>query len=72
MPYAGSAAKVINVSSREAYRRDHHRNLFNTDKKTPFNKNAASEWSTTQTNSFAGSNGYAASQAPAAGGAQVV
>lgn len=38
MPYAGSANRITNVSSREAYRRDHHRNLFGTDKQTPFNK----------------------------------
>ena len=32
MPYAGSAAKISSVNSRDAYRRDHHRNLFGTDK----------------------------------------
>ena len=36
MPYAGSAAKISTVSARDAYRRDHHRNLFGTDKSTPF------------------------------------
>ena len=38
MPYAGSTAKVTSVNSRDAYRRDHHRNLFGTDKSTPFEK----------------------------------
>lgn len=38
MPYAGSAAKVSHVNAREAYRRDHHRNLFGTDTQTPFTK----------------------------------
>lgn len=32
MPYAGSKSKVISVSARDAYRNDHHRNLFGTDK----------------------------------------
>ena len=27
-PYAGSKQKIVNVNSREAYRNDHHRNLF--------------------------------------------
>ena len=36
MPYAGSKAKISAVSSRDAYLRDHHRNLFGTDKETPF------------------------------------
>jgi len=38
MPFAGTAMKINNVNSREAYRQDHHRNLFGTDKKTPFSK----------------------------------
>lgn len=36
MPFAGSKAKVASVNSRDAYLRDHHRNLFGTDKQTPF------------------------------------
>lgn len=44
MAYAGSKAKVTNVNSREAYRHDHHRNLFGTDKNTPFEKKKNSEW----------------------------
>lgn len=38
MPYAGTAQKVAHVNAREAYRRDHHRNLFGTDNETPFTK----------------------------------
>lgn len=38
MPYAGTAQKVAHVNAREAYRRDHHRNLFGTDSATPFTK----------------------------------
>lgn len=53
MPFAGSAAKVTNVSSRDAYRRDHHRNLFGTDKSTPFDKNKATQWSTSTSQSYA-------------------
>lgn len=41
MPYAGSKQKIQNVNSREAYRQDHHRNLFGTDGGTPFGKNTA-------------------------------
>ena len=36
MPYAGSKAKIATVSSRDAYRRDHHRNLFGTDQQDAF------------------------------------
>lgn len=32
IPYAGTARKVTAVDPREAYRNDHHRNLFGTDK----------------------------------------
>ena len=47
MPYAGSAAKISQVNSRDAYRRDHHRNLFGTDKSTPFEKKQATDnWRT--------------------------
>jgi calcyphosin len=38
MPYAGTSKKVAQVNSREAYRQDHHRNLFGTDTSTPFDK----------------------------------
>lgn len=38
MPFAGSNRKITNVNAREAYRNDHHRNLFGTDTKTPFRK----------------------------------
>ena len=38
MPYAGTAKKVAVVNAREAYRQDHHRNLFGTDQNTPFEK----------------------------------
>ena len=41
MPFAGSSRKITNVNSREAYRQDHHRNLFGTDNATPFNKKSA-------------------------------
>jgi len=47
MPFAGSKGKVINVISRESYRHDHHRNLFGTDQKTPFDKKKNTEWTTT-------------------------
>ena len=38
MPFAGSNKKVTKVNAREAYRNDHHRNLFGTDNNTPFDK----------------------------------
>ena len=38
MPYAGISKKVAQVSSREKYLQDHHRNLFGTDENTPFTK----------------------------------
>ena len=38
MPYAGTSKKVAVVNARDAYRQDHHRNLFGTDKTTPFEK----------------------------------
>jgi hypothetical protein len=49
MAYAGTAKKVAVVNAREAYRQDHHRNLFGTDKSTPFvkgNKKVGGQWST--------------------------
>jgi Ca2+-binding EF-hand superfamily protein len=44
MAYAGSQAKITQVSARDAWRNDHHRNLFGTDKATPFAKTKGSEW----------------------------
>lgn len=52
MPYAGSSAKVTSVNSRDAYRRDHHRNLFGTDKSTPFEKRQATEWQSSTGQSY--------------------
>ena len=34
------------MSARDAWRQDHHRNLFGTDKATPFLKNKQQEWQT--------------------------
>lgn len=53
MPYAGSKAKISQVSSREAYRRDHHRNLFGTDKSTPFDSKQGSQWQSSTAGSYA-------------------
>lgn len=44
MPYAGSSKKISHVNAREAYLNDHHRNLFGTDKETPFVKGKGSAW----------------------------
>lgn len=63
MPFAGSKAKVTAVNSREAYRNDHHRNLFGTDSKTPFDKKSQG-FETTNLTNFSGKQG---SQMPAAG-----
>lgn len=52
MPFAGSSRKITNVNAREAYRNDHHRNLFGTDKATPFNKQRQTEMMTTTNGSF--------------------
>jgi hypothetical protein len=38
MPFAGVAKKIAQVNAREAYKQDHHRNLFGTDTATPFSK----------------------------------
>ena len=69
MAYAGSKTTIKTVNSREAYRHDHHRNLFGTDKATPFNKAKNSEWQTSNAGSYAykgdGSN------LPTAGGGQL-
>jgi hypothetical protein len=53
MPFAGSSRKVTNVNAREAYRSDHHRNLFGTDAKTPFDKKPQTEWQSTASGNFA-------------------
>lgn len=47
LAFAGSQQKVTAVSAREMWRQDHHRNLFGTDRKTPFDKSKATEWQTT-------------------------
>lgn len=47
LAFAGSQRKVTQVSARDAWRNDHHRNLFGTDKSTPFAKSKANEWQTT-------------------------
>ena len=52
MAYAGSKSTIKTVNSREAYRHDHHRNLFGTDKATPFSKTKNSEWQTSNAGTF--------------------
>jgi hypothetical protein len=52
MPFAGTSKKVLNVNAREAYRHDHHRNLFGTDNKTPFDKKSQAAWKTSQNEAF--------------------
>ena len=47
LPFAGSSNKITQVSAREQWRLDHHRNLFGTDKATPFIKTKNQEWQTT-------------------------
>ena len=47
MPFAGCSRKVTTVNSRDAYRQDHHRNLFGTDKSTPFDKKKEQDWTST-------------------------
>lgn len=54
MPYAGVSKKVQKVNAREAYRADHHRNLFGTDKKTPFAKGQGANWSSSQQSAMRG------------------
>jgi len=70
MPYAGTAKKVAVVNAREAYRQDHHRNLFGTDSNTPFekgNKKVGNQWSTSMKSGLAGE-----SQGQGAAGSQSV
>ena len=67
MPFAGVSKKITAVNPREAYRNDHHRNLFNTDKATPFEKKHGAGWQTT-TNSHYQDSGVDPSKIKAAGG----
>jgi len=46
MPFAGTSRKINNINAREAYRQDHHRNLFGTDNSTPFAKSAQTNFQT--------------------------
>jgi L,D-peptidoglycan transpeptidase YkuD (ErfK/YbiS/YcfS/YnhG family) len=52
LPYAGTSRKITQVSARDAWRQDHHRNLFGTDKQTPFQKNKNQEWQTSAHGSY--------------------
>lgn len=52
LPFAGSARKITQVNAREAYRADHHRNLFGTDSKTPFDKTPQTEWQSSQNSTY--------------------
>ena len=56
MPYAGTQRKVAQVNAREAYRQDHHRNLFGTDSKTPWMKSKKNQdqWVSTTQSSMQG------------------
>jgi hypothetical protein len=58
MPYAGVSKKVAHVSSRDAYRQDHHRNLFDTDKNTVWKKakKVGDSWQTTTGSTLEGVN----------------
>jgi hypothetical protein len=68
MPFAGSSRKVTEVNAREAYRNDHHRNLFGTDKVTPFAKKQGTEWQSNNNDNFqAPDKGFV----PTAGGSQL-
>jgi len=44
MAYAGCSKKITQVNARDRWRADHHRNLFGTDKSTPFVKSKEGEW----------------------------
>lgn len=52
LPYAGSSRVVTAVSARDKWRQDHHRNLFGTDKNTPFVKSKGGEWQTQTKGSY--------------------
>lgn len=69
MPFAGSSRKVTQVNAREAYRNDHHRNLFGTDNKTPFNKAPQTPWESTQAGNLKAPNTDA--YIPTAGGSNL-
>lgn len=71
MPYAGTAQKVAHVNAREAYRRDHHRNLFGTDSNTPFttNQQGGQNWQSSSKTAM-GSNEIFGGQ-PAAGSGSI-
>jgi hypothetical protein len=66
LPFAGSQRKVTAINARDAYRNDHHRNLFGTDSQTPFEKKAQVEWGTTTQGSYKESD--LSMQVPMAGG----
>lgn len=71
MPYAGVAKKVAQVNAREAYRLDHHRNLFGTDTTTPFEKGTkkvAGQWSTSMKSAL----GNPETQGQGAAGSQTI
>lgn len=67
LPFAGTSKKINAVNAREAYRQDHHRNLFGTDKATPFGTQTATPWLT----SSQAHNGYQGQGNQAAGTAQL-
>ena len=69
MPFAGTSKKVLNVNAREAYRHDHHRNLFGTDNKTPFDKKSQAGWQTSQNEAF--NTPQNSTYIPTAGGSQM-
>jgi hypothetical protein len=69
LPFAGSKKKVTNVSARDAWRQDHHRNLFGTDKVTPFMKTKNQEWQTSNKGTYTESVFVPQSSLPSAGGA---
>ena len=48
IPYAGCSKKVAMVNARDAYRKDHHRNIFGTDSQTPFTSKQKGEWNREQ------------------------
>lgn len=66
LPYAGSQRKVTQVSARDVWRQDHHKNLFGTDKNTPFVKSKAADWQTSMRNTHTGDI-YTANNMPTAG-----
>lgn len=66
MPYAGSKGKITQVSARDAWRQDHHRNLFGTDKSTPFTKTKEQEWQTSTKGSYT-EQAFQANSMPGAG-----